>query len=371
MIETRIPPTTGRVARATICPKLTIMSIPGSVTGVTIRRRALINTICMAITTSHIFMLACQRETRVIVVEANITPTAGHMAGAAIRAKLAIVSISGSMAGKTVRRRTFELSIGMAGCAGCILVLASQWETRCAVVKARLLPATGHMTGTAIRAKLAIVSIPGGMAGIAIRRCALELSVGMAGGAGNILVLAPQRESGRAMVKTHILPTASHVAGTTICAELAVMGVVGSMAGETVRWRTFELSIGMAGCAGDILVLAPQRESCCAMIEIHIVPTTRVVTTRAILVKLAVMRVVLLVAGKTIFGRTTIAIRMALFTLNIYVLAGQLKIGEGVIKDPIVPIRRIMAGGTIHSKATFVRVIFLVTGKTLCGGSFE
>ena len=107
------------------------------------------------------------------------------------------------------------------------------------------------------------------------------------------------------------------------------------------------------------------------MIESHIVPVARVMTAGAILAKLAIMRVVLLVAGKTIFGRTTIAIRMALFTLNIYVLAGQLKIGEGVIKDPIVPIRRIMAGGTIHSKATFVRVIFLVTGKTLCGGSFE
>jgi hypothetical protein len=371
MIETRIPPTTGRVARTTICPKLTIMSIPRSVTGKTIRRCALIDTVCMAVTTSHVFMLAGQWKAGIIVVEANIPPTAGHMAGTTIRAKLAIMSIPGSMAGITIRRRTLELPVDMAGRTGSVLVLAGQRESRCAVVKSHILPAAGYMTGTAIRAKLPVMGIPGSMAGITIRRCTLELSIRMAGGAGNILVLTPQRESHCTMVKAHVLPAAGHVTGTTICAELPGVRILVCMAGKTVRRRAFELSIGMTGCADDILVLSPQRKTRCAVIEVHVIPTARVMTSGAILAKLPVVRIILLVAGKTIFRRATIAIRMAFFALDVNMLACQLKVGKGVVKDPVTPICGVMARGAIHPKAAFVWIILLMTGKTIGRCPFE
>jgi hypothetical protein len=64
------------------------------------------------------------------------------------------------------------------------------------------------------------------MAGETIRRCAIELSIGMAGCASGILVLACQREAGRVVVKIDVLPATGHVAGFTSRSKLPVVSIL-------------------------------------------------------------------------------------------------------------------------------------------------
>ena len=60
-------------------------------------------------------MFPCERKTRVVVIEGHIAPSAGVMAGAAIRTKLTIVLVIRSMTGVAVRRCTFIYTVDMTG----------------------------------------------------------------------------------------------------------------------------------------------------------------------------------------------------------------------------------------------------------------
>jgi len=65
------------------------------------------------------------------------------------------------MTGKAIRRCAVELSIGMAGCAGGILMLACQRKSRGIVIEIDVSPTTGDMAGATIRTELPFVDIPG------------------------------------------------------------------------------------------------------------------------------------------------------------------------------------------------------------------
>lgn len=117
------------------------------------------------------------------------------------------------------------------------------------MVKGHITPSAGVMTGAAIRPKLPVVLILTGVAGITVRGRALVYTVGMAGGTLNAGMLSSQRETGFAVIKTDIGPFRGLMTGTAIRTELSVVLVLAGMACETIRRRTLEYIIGMAGFA--------------------------------------------------------------------------------------------------------------------------
>jgi len=124
MIEGRPTPTLRCVASATVCTELSIMRVPGSMTGVAIGGCPLENAICMTRVASYIAMLPGQREARVAVLEAYRAPPFGGVAGPTIRTELSAMRIIDSMTGIAVRRRSFENTVRVTGKTGNILMLS-------------------------------------------------------------------------------------------------------------------------------------------------------------------------------------------------------------------------------------------------------
>ena len=102
------------------------------------------------------------------------------------------------------------------------------------------------MTGRAILSKRALVEIIRGMAGEAVRRCALELHILMTVATGNIAVLAGQFEDGIVVIKAARFPSARCMTVCTLIAKRAAMRVSVTVTGGAVRWRAFEQFICMA-----------------------------------------------------------------------------------------------------------------------------
>jgi hypothetical protein len=111
VIEGRATPAVRRMASPTIRAELSVMGIFVCMTGVTGAGRPLVNAIYMAGFAFSIFMLSCQRETRVAVVEGCPTPTVRGMTCPTILTELSVMGIIRCMAGVTIRRRTLENTV--------------------------------------------------------------------------------------------------------------------------------------------------------------------------------------------------------------------------------------------------------------------
>lgn len=104
-------------------------------------------------------MGASERESRISVIEIHIPPRAGVMAGTAIRPKLTAMSIIRGVAGKTIGRRAFVDSIGVAGGTRDPFMASGQPETGQVVVEVHILPIGGVMAFFAIHAHLPLMDI--------------------------------------------------------------------------------------------------------------------------------------------------------------------------------------------------------------------
>ena len=93
MIEGCIAPPAGGMTGTTVRTELPIMGILRSMTGITIRGRALVNAVRMAGITLNIRVFPGKREGGGAVIEGHIAPSAGIVAGSAIRPKLTVVFI--------------------------------------------------------------------------------------------------------------------------------------------------------------------------------------------------------------------------------------------------------------------------------------
>ena len=133
-------------------------------------------------------------------------------------------------------------------------------EAGAAVIKGGIPPARWVVAGTAVRAKAAAMSVVALVAGGAVLRRA-GIAVGMAGLAFDLGVLALQGEAGLAVVEGGIPPAGRIVAGGAFQPKLPVVGVVGAVAGDTLRGRAIKLPIGMALGAGHLGVPALQGKS--------------------------------------------------------------------------------------------------------------
>lgn len=61
-----------------------------------------------------------------------------------------------------------------------------------------------------------------------------------------------EREAGIVVVERGIAPSAGRMTGTTICAELTVMGILRSMTRITIRWCPLVHPIGMTCIALNV-----------------------------------------------------------------------------------------------------------------------
>ena len=117
-----------------------------------------------------------------------------------------------------------------------------------------------------------------------------------------------QRERSIVMIERCIAPAAGIVTRTTVCAELAAMGVFGGMTGITIRGCALINAIAVASTTLDIRMQTRQRESGVAVIERHICPFCGNVTGTAAGPELTVVSVSGGMAAITILGRSLVHI---------------------------------------------------------------
>ncbi len=105
------------------------------------------------------------------------------MAGAAIRAELAIVRVVGCMAGITIGWCAFKLASRVTGRTIHPNMLSCEGEAGFGVIESGISPSRGIMARAAIRAELTVMRVVSSMAGIAIGGRTLKLTIYVAGSA--------------------------------------------------------------------------------------------------------------------------------------------------------------------------------------------
>jgi len=229
-----------------------LISVTGDATG----RKSLILPVPVAGLTRHIAMFPYQWEGSQAVIEARIAPTIGTVASPAIRPKAATVIVIICMAGITICRRSLVNPVCVAGSTVQLAVSTCQRKACVVMIEGRPTPTLRCVASATVCTELSIMRVPGRMTGVAVGGRPFENSVRMAGIASHIDVLTGEREACVAMVEGYRAPTLGGVAGPTIRTELSVMSVIGSMAGITIRRRSFENTVRVAGKTGNILMLS-------------------------------------------------------------------------------------------------------------------
>lgn len=180
-------------------------------------------------------------------------------------------------------------------------------------------------------------------------------------------MLPGQWEARVAMVEGCPTPALRVMAGSTILTELAVMGVIGCMAGVTICRCSFESAVLVASQAGHILMLSCKHKPGVVMIEGYVFPATWNMTLTTVLSKLTTVRIVCRMAGITTFRCASIlAVCMAGLASDRRMLTQKRESGLAVIEIHISPPSGVMAFSTIFSKLSVMLVILLMTPKTIC-----
>ena len=142
--------------------------------GITVGWGTFIYAILMTGSAVQIHMPASQRKSCVIVVEGCILPVRRLMTCAAIGPELTRMCILICMTRKAVGWRAFVNSIVVTGRTDGIRMTACQRKYSFVMIERHILPATGHMAGTAVRAELTTMRILIRMARKTVLRSSLE-----------------------------------------------------------------------------------------------------------------------------------------------------------------------------------------------------
>lgn len=165
------------------------------------------------------------------------------------------------------------------------------------------------------------------------------------------------------------IPVVCCVAACTIQAKHTGMEDRVAVTARTIRRQPRELARGMAAFTSQSCMRASQRKVTQIMVEGGVMPIGWIMAGSAVRAILAIMFVVLLVAGKTICGRGfVLVIQMAGFTSHVRVFSLELECSQVVIELCGRPAIRSMTLTAIHSEATLVRVVVMVTGITILEG---
>jgi hypothetical protein len=126
----------------------------------------------------------------------------------------------------------------------------------------------------------------------------------------------------------------------------------------------------MTGCATYSAVAARQRETGPTVVEVDILPTSRVMTISTVPAHLPGVWVAM--TGGTISGRAfEQQVGVATCTRYLGMPACQMEDGRGVVEGRIIPGGRGMTLFTFLTQQTHMRIILLMTGETILRRTFE
>ena len=220
------------------------------------------------------------------------------MAGATVVAILSIVLIF--MASNALCGCALIHTVLMTFLAFQLRMLSHKRKSSVVVIEVYIAPAIWGVAGTTICAKLPIMLVIVGVAGITVLRCTLEYSIYVTGLALDVFMSPGQCEARVIVIEAHILPCRRFMTGATIGPKLAVVCIIRGMAGITIPGRALVGIIRMARFTGHSCVRAGQGEGRIIMVERGVLPTGRVMTGGTIRAKLTGMRIIRCMAGITV-----------------------------------------------------------------------
>lgn len=142
------------------------------------------------------------------VIESDIYPLIIDVAGIAGGTEVSVVIVVFEVTGNAGDiQRVGERVVAVAGIAGELSMAAVERETRVPpMIEAGIGPAGRRMTVRAFLSTAAVMRIVRRMAGVAIRFCALELAVDVAGRTRSVNVFSGQWKFGRTMIELDLGP---------------------------------------------------------------------------------------------------------------------------------------------------------------------
>ena len=170
---------------------------------------------------------------------------------------------------------------------------------------------------------------------------------------------ARQREIRITMIKCCVLPLCRVMTRRADHTELTVMSIILCVAGNTFLGRAFIHTVDVTPCTWHTGMRTSQRESrYLAMIEIHILPSGWVMACATIRTKLAVMRIIRSMTGKTIGrGAFVNTIHVTGSAWNTFMAAHQRETSErAMIEIHILPSGWVMAFRAIHAHFALVNI---------------
>ena len=181
---------------------------------------------------------------------------------------------------------------------------------------------------------------------IAVRRCIGVVAVQVAIRAGHADVGARQREPGRVVIERGPLPSGCVVADVALLRKTSLSvirirraGEIRQVTGDAARAQTSELSVDVAGGAGDAHMGAGQRERGSAVVKAGTQPSRRGVARRTVgreagleMVRIGRAVVVLRVASEAVLRRSReLAVDVAGAAGDAHVRTRQRKLGQRVV----------------------------------------
>ena len=136
------------------------------------------------------------------------------------------------------------------------------------------------------------------------------------------------------VIKTGVVPTDRTMTIATLVAAATVMGVIFCMTAEAGRRRVGKRIVCVAIEARGSLVLANQGEAGCVVIKLDVEPVVGCMAVAALRAQRAGMRIVILVARKTVAGRVTVSLlgTMTVVALVLDMVTDQREVGKFVIE---------------------------------------
>lgn len=180
MVKVHVAPTRRLMAGFAGCPILTVVAVILGMTGEAVLRRAPEDSIGMAGFTGLRSVRTDQRKTGAVMVEDNIAPAGGRMAGSAFFSERSVMHIVFGVAGKTTRPNRRENTVHMALGTIRLGMLADQRKASAGMVKVCHLPIIRGVTLIALFAKFTLVRVLIAMAGETILRRPFEYIIYMA-----------------------------------------------------------------------------------------------------------------------------------------------------------------------------------------------
>lgn len=255
-------------------------------------------------------------------------------------------------------------------------VRAAQRELgRLIMVEQAVLPVGGVMTvaaGLAVAALVAVIcamAIDAGLAGVAKMRW-----VRMATGARCLGMTTDQRKLGLAMVEARRAgPAQAVVAGRTIDAQGATMGIVLAVASSAILWRRAVVALGLVTVlAIHLTVGVQQRKARLAVIEARGGPAVFRMAIVTALPHRALMRVVIAVTAQAIALQAMAygAIDVTILAGALLVLAAQREIRLAVVEvlAQLGPRIGVVTIAAQRAQPALMQIVFAVAGLTCAGG---